>query len=493
MPTLGLLLSAGLLTCCGAVPRRPTSLTILVPDDIESLDPNSDVEAVTDSVLANVFEPLVAFDDRVRIGPALAEAWENPEPERWRLRLRAGVRFEDGTPLSAPLVRDLLLRVRESRRLEASFFASQIKEITAPDDETIDIVTREPRALLSNLPTLYVAKPNAPGAFPPFLGTGPYRITEWTKGERIVLERSATFRGPPPTWQKATFIPVTDAAERLERLEQGAADIAYRMPPVTPGEPLPADVSLLRRASLSSYYLGMDVRPVAKNPFQDVRVRRAMYLAIDRPALVRDVLHGAGRALNQPVSPIVFGFDPELPTQAADPERARSLLAQAGYPAGFAAQLDFARWREAVARALKRDLAGVGIRVELDPLDSAAFVERLKTGRSALFFVGWGVPSAEASELFEFCLHTPTDRFGYNNYGGYSNARLDVIAETNAAVLDQRRRQRLLQEAARIVMDELPILPLFSPDDSYGVRGPLRVVPRADGEIRIAQVEPEGR
>jgi peptide/nickel transport system substrate-binding protein len=459
---------------------------VLLRDDVRTLDPNEELESVTDSVLSNVYEALVTLDEDLTPRTMLAESWEHPRPDQWRFRLRRGVRFHDGTPLTAALVRDHLVTTKKSAALEASQFLSQVREIVVVDEHTVDVMTHEPRAILAELPFLYIAKPNAQGAFPPFAGTGPFRIHDWKPGQQVVLERHEGYWGPRAPVREAVFVPLRDANRRLERLRVGEADLVTGIPPQLAGA-VPG-VRFLRQSGLGVFYLGYDVRPRPDNPMRDVRVRRAFHLAIDRRRLVDEVLKGSGSVSTQPVAPAVFGYNPDLPPPAFDPDRARELLARAGHAHGFALRLDYPLNQEPAAQIVKENLEAIGVRLEMNGLHRDSVYDLVESGGSRFFLVGWDCASGVASEFYEFCLHTPSPSYGMLNYGHYSNLTIDRIAETNAAILDQRRRQRLLQQAAAIAMDELPVLPLFVQDDIYATRNEVLFQPRADGRILLLDI-----
>ncbi len=467
---------------CARAPARD-SVTIALANDILGLDPNRDVEVITDSVLFNVYEPLVALDEDLRFRTVLAETWEHPRPEQWRIHLRRGIRFQDGTPMTAASVRDAFLSLRANPRSDAAQYLAPVQEITVVGGQVLDLVTHEPRALLASLAVLYVTKPNAKGADPPLVGTGPFRLREWRRGERVVLERWEGYWGGPPALRRATFVPVPEAGQRVARLRDGTADIAYDVPPdLAAGAP--AGERFVRRTGLTVYYLGFDVRARPGNPFQDARVRRAVHLAVDREALVRGPLRGTGAVATQPVAPAVFGYKPDQPPPAHDPARSRRLLAEAGRPAGFRVRFDFPSGRAEQARFVKDALAPLGIEVELNALAGDGVYQVARAGRSAMFLIGWNCASGEASEFFEFCLRTGAR----GNYGGYSNPRLDAIADGNGAVPEPRDRRRLLEEAAGIAMDDLPVSPLWVADNIYGTREDVQFTPRVDGEIRLLDV-----
>jgi peptide/nickel transport system substrate-binding protein len=470
---------------CTPAGPAPDALTILLPADVRSLDPNAQIESVTDGVLSNVYEPLVDLDPHLRPRPVLARSWEHPQPERWRFRLRPDVRFHDGSPLTAEAVRTAIEALRAGPApAEAAQFLNQVREVAVVDPLTLDLVTHEPRALLSSLSFFHVTKPNAAGRFPALAGTGPFRLKERQEGRHVSVERWDGYWGPRPQVGFAAFLPVASAPERLARVERGEADVAAGVPPALARAGGGGSVSIVRGPGLTVMYLGLGLRP--PSPFTDPRVRRAFHLAIDRQELLRRALDGTGSVATQPVAPRVFGFDPRLPPTVHDPAAARRLLAEAGHARGLRVRLDHPDDRYQAARVLQEQLARVGVTLDLSGMRRGDLWDR--AADSALFFAGWDCATGEASEFFEFCLHSPGRGYGGANYGGFAHRRLDEIVETNTAALDPRVRQGLLQEAASIAMEELPVLPLYVEDDVYAVRRGLLLPQRADNALRLAEI-----
>jgi len=437
-------------------------------------------------VLGNVYEGLVGLDSELKLRPVLAENWSQPEPDRWRFRLHAGRRFHDGTPLTAAAVRDALLAIRDPDHDTGSFLAS-VREVSVVDELTLDMVTVGPRALLSSLAFLYVAKPNASEAFPPFVGTGPYRLTQWNPGRSIVLERWGEHESPGAL-ERVTYVPVTDPGQRLERLRRGTADVAYAIEPAAAAGV--HGVRLVSRPSLTVFYLAFDLQDHPGNALRDRRVREAFHLAVDRRALVAEVHGGRGVVATQPVAQPIFGYLDGLEAPTRDAAAARRLLAEAGHPDGLHVRLLATVRRAAEAAVLERSLAEAGIRLQVELAEPEAFYTQAESGDFEVLLAGWDCASGEASEAYEFLLHTPGLRYGQGNYGRYSNPEIDRIAESNATLLDPVERRDLLQQAARIVMQDLPIVPLFTPDDVYGVREGWRLRPRADSIFLLSDLQP---
>jgi peptide/nickel transport system substrate-binding protein len=397
------------------------------------------------------------------------------------------VAFHDGVALTPEHVVDALLHIKGAPAEEAAQFLGEVREISVAPDNSVDIVTTQPRAILANLPGLYITKRNSASDFPPLVGTGPYRLTSWKPGEQVVLERWPGYRDAAPVFRRVSFVPVADGGERLARLADGRADIVYAVPPEE-GRREPKGARFLSRPGLTVYYVGFNLRNTPTNPFHDLRVRQAFHLGVDREELVEKGVMGKGAVATQPVAPAVFGFDPDVPRPLHDPVRARELLAEAGYAGGIHARLDLATARLPVARVLQEQLAAIGITLDLNPSPGDGVYQLAAAGKSDLFLIGWDCSTGEASEFYEFCLHKPQGQYGKGNYGGYSNPEIDSIAETNGAILDQRARRRLLQKAAVIAMEDLPVLPLWVRDDVYGVRADLTFRLRADASVRLADV-----
>lgn len=470
---------------CNSGSKEGSSITVLLTNDIRSLAPNENFEAVSDSVLINVFEPLVGLDRDLRLQPMLAESWENPRPEEWRFHLHKDILFQDGTRLTSKEVRDSILLVKSRPDWEISAFLTPVSDVQVVDEYTVAIITKKPYAILYKLPFVYITKPNQDRKFPPYLGTGPYRVIEWTHGKSITLQRWEHYWGAKPWIEQAKFVPVDGPEDRFNKLATGNADIIYSAPPDKASHTYPG-IRILRRPGITVYYLGFNMRPDPGNPFSDLRVRQAFHLAIDREEIITSALQKNGAIPTQPVAPAVFGFDPSLPEPRYDVEAARKLMADAGYPNGFTIKLDHSSNRKNIAEFIQKDLAKINVTVELNSTQSV--YEYMDTNQSDFFLAGWDCSSGDASEFYEFCLHTPGGSYGEGNYGHYSNARMDEIDETHAQSTDELQRRKILQEAAGIVMHDLPVLPVFMEDDIYAMKDNLKFEPRADAEIKLNEV-----
>jgi peptide/nickel transport system substrate-binding protein len=228
-----------------------------------------------------------------------------------------------------------------------------------------------------------------------------------------------------------------------------------------------------------------------RNPFRDVRVRRAVALAIDRDALVRGPLAGQAEVVDQIVSPQVFGHHDGLPLLAHDPAEARRLLAEAGYADGFEVDLDLTATAGRPHPALEpvmRDLGAVGIRVRPRASQLASLLDRVERRDTALYLMGWISTSGDAGSSAEYLLHTPGGAYGIDNGGGYSSPDVDRLLGEAARCLDSGERRLLLRRAFERVHEDVPVVPLYRATDIYAVAERLVFVPRLDREIRGAEL-----
>jgi peptide/nickel transport system substrate-binding protein len=478
-----------LVVSCSNKPEVESTLIILLPDDILSIEPNREFETITDSVLCNIYEPLVGFDKDMHLTPVLAESWQNPKPDEWRFNLRKNVRFHDGTEVTASLLREILLSIQSDKQLEAATFLEQIREISATNENTLTIKTKAPYAFLTKLPFVYFSKQNKNAEKAPALvGTGPFRMKDRKNGKEIRLEGWKEYWGTRPPFDEVLYIPVQDSMERYKKVIRGEADIAYEIPHRINQNSNDA-INVISRPGLAVIYVGLNVRGSEKNPTCDVRVRRAMHLALDRQQIVEKVLRGNGVVSTQPIAPSVFGFNPDIGYTAQDLQQARRLLKDAGYENGFKIRLDFNNSRISTAKMIQDHLKTIGIKVELNGMMSQGLSDTVKSGMSQMYLIGWDCSSGDASEFYEFCLHTPINGYGVGNYGGYSNSEIDGIARKNMLIVDHKERKKLLQHAARMVMEDLPVLPLYVEDDIYAMKKTIHFDPRADHEIKLIDVK----
>jgi peptide/nickel transport system substrate-binding protein len=480
-------LAAGWLLATGcarpaAQPQRP--LRIALYNDPLTLDPHLRNELLTFSVLRNLYEALTAFDAGTKIGPALAESWENPNELTWIFHLRRGVHFHDGRELTS---RDVLFsfdRARHGANSNVASYLVVIDQVRALDAHTLVITTARPYPILLNKLAFVVIVPaGAPAEIRRPVGTGPYLLAAYEPGQRLSLRAFAGYWGGAPPLANVEFLPVPDLETRLRWLLAGTVDIAQ--------EPGAANIGTIRAApgcrvdeqdSLGvTFLLLRRDRP----PFVDPRVRHAIDLAIDRGALVASALHGAGVPLGQMVGRNVFGYAPDILPPAPDPARARALLAAAGYPRGLDLELQFRPGRRPEVEAVRQQLLAAGIRLHPVERPWAELFPRLLAGDVDFYFGGWFCLSADASDLFDATVHSrqPGGGYGASNFNRYANPEEDALIEESASTLDLHTRRDQLERCMRVLMNDLAFIPLYSASNLFATRADLDWQPRRDGLI----------
>jgi peptide/nickel transport system substrate-binding protein len=474
-----------------------------------SFDPHSTDEVVAFSINSNIYESLVTTDDNLNPGAGIAVTWVNPDALTWVFDLSPGRRFHDGSPLTSEDVAQSLLRARNDPASEWGGGLLSIERIETPTPTRVVVRTRAPDATLIQALAATLIVPRSAGLVASStlkvrpVGSGPYRLESWDpRAGRAVLAAWDGYAGPRPSVRRLVFTSTPDDRQRLSDLVAGNVDLISDVPPELGATVAAAPrLRLIESPSLTEIFMAFDVsRPRSpyaspgRNPFLDRRVRRAFAAAIDRTALVHDVLLEEGEVAEQIAAPRVFGFDPGLKGQAYDPTEGRRLMAASGFGEGFSVVLDAPDASFAgdvrVAPFVARSLSAIGVRVEVRAQDKETLFRRQAGRDTSLIIGGWNCGSADLQEILEFLLHTTdaTRGYGRENVGGYSNGRLDSLAEEAHRTLSRDRRLALLRAASAVAVDEMPWVPLYIPHDRYAARKALAWTPRPDRVIQGARM-----
>jgi peptide/nickel transport system substrate-binding protein len=463
-------------------PERP--LRIAVHSDPLSLDPHFKNEVLTYSILANVYETLTDFGANMRIRPALAERWENPDEITWRFVLRPGVRFHDGRELGAADVVASLERARRHPRSNFSSYLVAVDEVRAVDRRTVEITTLRPYPILLNKLAFVAIVPadqrDADEIRQP-IGTGPYRLTAYRPGEKVELSAFAGYRSGAAAEPRVEFVTIADPEQRLALLLAGEVDLVHHLRPEDVDRLGQAEgCRLLSSDSLVVEYLSLRT---SKPPFSDPRVRRAIDLAIDRRQLVDTALGGQAEPLGQMAGINVFGYDPEIEPPERDLDQARALLAEAGYPDGLDLEIELRLGRP--VDVLGEQLAEAGIRVRPTARPWPEMYRRLDDDQVDFYLGGVLAITADASDIFDSIVHSrdPDKGYGQSNHLRYSNPELDRWIEESGRNLDMIDRRSTLQRGMRLVAEDRGFLALYAPRGLYGVRDGVEWQPRIDGML----------
>jgi peptide/nickel transport system substrate-binding protein len=472
------LVAASAAAACGgaSTPATPPAardqLVFAASADATTLDPHNTTDTESDQVIMMVYEGLLGFDYSMKIVPRLAERYEvGPDGITWTFHLRSGVRFHDGAPLDAAAVKANFDRVLDpvANHKRLSLF-SMIDRVEAVDPETVRIVTKYPfgafeptiahvsAAIVS--PTVANAHGKALGsAADAVSGTGPYRVASWKKDQEIVLERFDGYWGTRGVTRQIVYRPIPEAAARVLALESGDVDVISRIPATDiPRLEQRADLAVHKLPGVGAQQFRFNLK---KKPFDDRRVRQAISYAINRPAIVQNLVASFGRPSTSALTPIMRGYT-NLGEIPYDPDKARALLKEAGLPNGFRTKIATTpRYPMGVelAEAVAADLKKVGIEAAIEVYDWATMVQFWaglppEKNPQEIFIMGAGASTADADwGLRPIFRSAPTNE---NNYGYYSNAEFDRVIEAAMRETDPAKRQALYTRAQQIVYLEDP-------------------------------------
>lgn len=467
-----------------AAPARP--LRIALPAEPAMLDPHLQAESVANSILSNLYEGLTAFDAEMGLAPALAVGWESPDELTWVLRLRPGVTFHDGRPLTAL---DVLFSLQRARDHPESRVASHLVAVgswRALGRQAVEIRTRRPYPILLNKLALVMIVPaGAPAPIEEPVGTGPYRLAGRREGAIELQPHGAHWRGPAVHPAVAIHL-VPDPEQRVAGLLDGRFDLVKEVPPRLRQTVRASHVArLLGRDTLLVNYLQL---PADRPPFTDPRVREAIQVGLDRRALVEELAGGLGSPAGQMVGPNVFGFAPALLAPERDLARARALLARAGIDRSGPIPMAYRAGRDVAP--IVRQLAEIGLAVEARPVPWERLYAALQSGEVGFYYGGFSCNSGDASDLFDGKVHRrdPLSGYGSTHSAGLSTPALDELIELAGTASEMPARREMLERAMRELMAENTLVPLFVPRVDYGVRRTLRWHPRLDGHVRAEEV-----
>jgi len=513
------LLAALLLAAAPALSAHAAQLDIGLSADVTTFDPHFVAAQPNLTAQKHVFDALVSVDERGRPGPGLA-SWRTPDPLTWEFTLRKGVKFHDGSELTAD---DVVFSLDRALTLTGSpgGYATYVRPIVAKEIVGRYILLLKTAAPYGALPqdlseVLIVSKKAAlKAASADFdsgkaaIGTGPYKLARFSRGNRIELVRhDEHWRGKLP-WSKVTLHILPSDPVRTAALLSGQLDAIEHVPT--------ADLARLRKnpdlrleqtVSWRTIFLHLDQyrdqppgvtskagKPLANNPFKDLRVRRALSKAINRQAIADRIMEGLALPAANVVSPSVFGHDPALKPEAYDPDGAKKLLAEAGYPDGFALTLATPNNRyindEQVAQAVAQMFTRIGVATRIEALPLSAYFGKARNREFGVALLGWGSLAADLALRSLSGSPNPDKGYGAWNWGGYANPKLDQLIALSLATVDLDKREALARRAAALAAGDLAILPLHYQVVTWAMRKGLSYAARTDEFTFAHHFKPE--
>ncbi|WP_279041853.1 ABC transporter substrate-binding protein [Brevibacillus borstelensis] len=472
-------------------------LTIASGSDIVTFDIHDHNNTSTEAVHVNMFDYLVRKDAQQKVQPDLATEWETVNDTTWRFKLRQGVKFHNGDEFTAEDVKFTLERVATDNKLLEYGNYKQIKEVKVIDPHTVEIITHAPEPVLLNrlsrlgsglLPSKYIKEKGWDEFLKNPVGTGPYKLGKWVRDDRLTLVKNDEYFGEKPKWDKVVFRSIPEDATRVAELLTGGVDIAVNIPP--------SDLQRIKdndgtdtKQGPTQRVMQLTLRLTPGTVTENPKVREAIDLAIDKQAIVDNILAGGGVPTRTRVTPGNFGTNLDLYNKTLyDPEKAKQLLAEAGYPNGLELTLNATSGRylkdKETAELIQAMLAEVGINAKLELLEWSKFNEKYKAKKfDEVFMIAYGNSMFDASLAFD---RLTTERS--KGESDYSNPELDKLLADAEKNMNMEEREKQYKQAQEIIAEERPHIYLYQMNANYGVSDRINFEPRLDEMLFVDEI-----
>jgi peptide/nickel transport system substrate-binding protein len=510
-----------LVLLAGAAQAQGPALRIAVGGAFTSMDPHYHTLTPNSAMNKHVFERLVDTDENFRLRPGLAESWSPLNETTWEFKLRRGVTWHDGTPFTAEDIVATFARVPEVRNSPGSFvlYTRSVQRLEVVDDHTVRLHTAAPYPLLPNLmsglpiisrkvaPSTDTAEFNNGRAA---IGTGPYRLVSYSPGSQAVFERNPGWHGPAQPWSRVDYRVIPNDGARIAALRAGDVDVIDAVPTrdVETLRAIPT-LAIASRPGLRNIFLYLDHardappgvsgpngEALAGSPLRDNRVREALSIAINRPAIVRQVMGGLATPSGQFLAAGVMGYDPQTAAPAFDMARAQKLLAEAGFPKGFRVVLAGPNNRyvndEQVLQAVAQMWSRIGVKADVQAMPSNVYFARSARDEFPVGLSGWGTNSGEPDSPMVALIASkdPARGRGTSNRSGYASAGFDALLNQAMATIEPASREEFYRQATRVAMRDHAIIPLHHQVNVWASRRVVKVVARNDEETYAMSMSP---
>ncbi len=479
----------------------PQVLTYITMTDAVGLSPLKTNDFASSNVIRAVFETLF-FRDAVtgEVKPLLAESYTNPDPNKWVITLRKNVKFHDGTPFTSAAVKYTFEKIMDPKTASprASLLAS-VKSIETPDDNTVVLNTKAPFGIMltalahDNLSIVNPASDkagdinrNAAGA-----GTGPFKFEGWQPGDRITLVRNPDYWQGAPKLEKVTYKVVPEMSTAVSMLETGEADFLVTIP----AEQLDRlkgnkDISVVLMEGNPVRYVSYNFE---KKPFGNLKVRQAIAHAIDKDAYI-GTLNGLGYKSSGVIGPKLIGYNKDVEDHGFKygVAKAKQLLAEAGFPNGFKTTLTVGNTDLYMKMApfIQGELKKIGIEVELNVLDWAAYIAYVKAGKQEMFLGGWANVTGDGEEFLY--PNAFSKSINASNFARYNKKEADDLIMKTRVTIDQPKRLEFLREANIKFVEDVVFIPVYHDVVSLAARRNVKgIVFEPNNEFRLNGVYKE--
>jgi peptide/nickel transport system substrate-binding protein len=464
-----------------AMAQKPLVVAIDVPP--RTMNPHGSDADANLQYMANFFDGLLQRKGpKGTLVPALAERWEHPDLSSWKFYLRKGVTFHNGNSFTAEDVKFSFERLSNPEVSEFINTGKTIASVDIIDDYTVMIKTTEPIPwFANNMHQVFIMDKESTEARDPGdvgvkpIGTGAYKLEEWVKGSYVRLVANEDYWEGAPPIKKVEVRPITESSTRFAALVSGQAEIMSGVPVELYAKIVKnPKLNIISRPARRSIFLALGNK--VTSPMADVRVRKAMYMAINENEIIEKVMRGHAAPAAQVPDPPTIGYNAELKRLPYDPAMAKKLLKDAGYPNGFEVTLTGPNDRyvqdEQICEAVAKYLAKVGIKVELDVKPKSIFFPQVARGELDFYLIGWFDGTFDMGRTYFKLAHSRDEEKGYGGLNGaaYSDPEIDRMLESTATMVSPEERKRTLQRLNKMAMvDKIVWIPLHYQEDLYAV------------------------
>lgn len=482
--------------------------------DSTSLDPITSTEGETFKVTKNIFETLVEYGDQdTTLHPGLADSWDvSADNLTYTFHLHKGVKFQDGTDFNADAVVfnfDRWMNGDDKQFPYYTMFGGYkkdaghvIKDVKALDANTVQFVLKRPQApFLKNLAmsAFGISSPTAVKKYGDKyrehpVGTGPFKFVEWKQNDRITLEKNPDYwQKGLPKLNKVIFRVIPENTARLNALANGEIDVMDGLnnadEATVKANP---KLQVIKRPSMNVGYLGFTV---THKPFDNKLVRQALNYAVDKKSIIQAFYGGQAIEAKNPMPPSIEGYDDSIQAYPYDLNKAKQLLAQAGYPNGFSMEL----WAMPVARpympegmkvaeVIQESFAKIGVKAKIQTVDWATYLQKAAKGDFDAYMLGWTGDNGDPDNFLYTLLDK--DSIGANNYSQYSNNQLHDILIKAQTETNQAKRNDLYKQAQEIIHDDAPWVPLVHSTPLLAAsKDVVNYLPHPTGSDLLSKVE----
>jgi peptide/nickel transport system substrate-binding protein len=479
-----------------AAAQRGLTITIAQPADATTMDPGRSTQVLTVNYFHNLYDTLTRWDGSLKLQPALAASWKPAGETVWEITLRSGVKFHDGTPLTAEDVKAVYERnLAPGKTVVTAGFAT-IDKIEATGPTTLRITTKKPDPLMPVrmaqmggyiYPKRFATDDGAKELARKPIGTGAYRFAEWIKDDRLVMEANREWwgwGGKPPTVDRVIWKPIPDDFARLSALQGNEVDVITNVPP--------DQMKIVRVLTVPATRTVAMTMNAAHPPLSDRRVRQALHYATDIPGIIKNLYAGQGKPYSGGLADTDFGYNPALKAYPYDPAKAKALLAEYGQPvevtliAGQGTMINDKQLLEALADMWSQ----VGVKAKINMMEMAQRQKMLNDRAippGGLFLANPQSTLLDADGVIWRIFH-PNGFNGKYWAANQPGQRFHDLMEQARYSLDQKKRKELYTEATRIMHEEKPWLELFQEVVIYGVSKRMSFKPRADYRLIVSEM-----